>query len=93
MMEVAVGRNNRTAVKVESTPWRLLPPSPEKCQECAVQHDPKQPHNAQSMFYQVKFNMQHHRAPTWLDAMAHCDAETQAHWKRELAARGVKGLT
>ena len=42
------------------------------CPECAVKHDPEQPHNRDSLAYQYKFYDQHGRWPTWSDAMAHC---------------------
>src|SRR5437660_1387602 len=31
----------------------LLPPSPGRCQECAVFHDERDPHNQQSLYYQM----------------------------------------
>jgi hypothetical protein len=67
----------------------LLPPAADKCQICAVTHDPEQPHNAQSLFYQVKFNMEHGRAPSWLDAMAHCDDAVRTAWTSGLNDLGV----
>ena len=45
------------------------------CPECAVKHDPEQPHNQDSLTYQYKFYDQHGRWPTWADAMAHCSDE------------------
>ena len=71
------------------TGMMLLPPAPDKCQECAVKHEPDQPHNAQSFFYQFKFNAQHGRSPTWKDAMAHCAKPVKAAWRRELKKHGV----
>lgn len=67
----------------------LLPPRPGTCQDCAVAHAPGDPHNQQSLFYQLKFQMEHGRNATWSDAMAHCDEATQTAWKAELANRGV----
>lgn len=67
----------------------LLPPAPHLCQDCAAQHAPDQPHNAQAMFYQVKFQMEHGRAPTWADAYAHCAPGLQAAWRAALIERGV----
>lgn len=69
--------------------WTLLKPAPDKCQECAVDHFPDQPHNKDSLYYQVKFEMEYGRPPTWADAMAHCTEELQAAWKEELISRGV----
>lgn len=45
------------------------------CPECAVKHDPWQPHNKDSLTYQYKFYDEHGRLPTWEDAMAHCDED------------------
>ena len=67
----------------------LLPPAKDKCQTCAADHDPSQPHNAHSLYYQTAFNMGHDRAATWLDAMEHCDEATREIWPRELEARGI----
>lgn len=66
----------------------LLPPAPDKCQACAVAHDPDEPHNQQSLFYQYWFYGQHGRWPTWADAMAHCDEATRAVWTEHLTAAG-----
>lgn len=67
----------------------LLPPSPDKCQECASDHDPDEPHNAQSLYYQMAFQMKHGRTPNWIDATAHCTPEIQSLWREELMKRGV----
>lgn len=61
-----------------------------KCPECAVKHEPKLPHNRDSLFYQYKFYAQNGRWPTWKDAMAHCSNEMQKIWTAELLAKGVK---
>ncbi len=50
----------------------LLPPAADKCQTCATAHEPELPHNAQSIYYQMAFNMKNKRWPTWNDAMKHC---------------------
>lgn len=70
-------------------PWGLLPAAPDKCQECAVQHEPSQPHNQQSLFYQYRFYGQHGRWPTWADAMAHCEPDVRRQWIEELAKHGI----
>ena len=59
------------------------------CPECAVKHDPEQPHNRDSLTYQYKFFDQNGRWPTWKDAMAHCTPEMQEAWTKALEARGV----
>lgn len=70
-------------------PFILLPAKPGTCPECAVQHEPGQAHNAQSLHYQYHFFNQHGRWPTWADAIAHCDAATQAFWRQALRERNV----
>lgn len=67
----------------------LLPPSPDKCQECAVDHPPEEPHNKQSLYYQTKFRGDHGRWPTWRDAVAHCAPEVQEFWEAELRNLGA----
>lgn len=59
------------------------------CQECAVKHDPQQPHNKDSLAYQYKFYDKHGCFPSWADAMAHCPEEVKTVWKRALQERGV----
>ena len=39
----------------------LLPAPKGTCPECAVKHDPDQPHNQQSLFYQYHFYHEHGR--------------------------------
>ena len=65
----------------------LLPAKPGKCPICATKHEPQEPHNQQSLFYQYQFYGEHSRWPTWADAMAHCDDEMKLLWERELRAR------
>lgn len=67
----------------------LMPPRPGVCQVCASDHEDHLPHNAQSLYYQVAFQMQNGRYPNWLDAMAHCSDEMQALWTEALTAKGV----
>lgn len=67
----------------------LLPPRKDVCQTCGKDHQPELPHNAQSMYYQVAFQMENGRYPNWLDAMAHCSDEMKAVWTKALEERGV----
>lgn len=67
----------------------VLPPAKDRCQICASKHEPAEPHNAQSLYYQTVFNMEHGRAATWLDAMEHCPPELQEIWTKALEDRGV----
>lgn len=64
--------------------FSLLPPPPEACQICAVQHRPEDPHNQQSIYYRLTFHAQHGRMPTWSDAMAHCAPAMRDLWRRHL---------
>lgn len=68
----------------------LLPAKPGTCEECATAHPKEAPHNQQSFYWGVRFNMQNGRSPTWADAMAHCDEKTKSLWIDALAERGIK---
>jgi hypothetical protein len=62
---------------------------PGTCPECAVAHDPQQPHDWQSLAYQYKYYDRHGRWPTWADAMAHCSPEVKALWRDALKEHGI----
>lgn len=79
----------QTEVTLRACGFTLMPPHPDRCQVCAAQHEPHEPHNQQSLFYQFAFYNEHGRWPTWADAMAHCTEEVQALWTAELANYGV----
>lgn len=66
----------------------LLPPKPDVCQKCAVDHPPHYPHNQQSLYWQYWFKKNYERWPTWKDAMSHCDEEVKALWVEELGKKG-----
>jgi len=83
-------KNKITAVKNKTGSMVLMPAAPGTCQECATKHEPKMPHNQQSLFWLVRFKMKHGRTPTWKDAMAHCASEMRSAWIDELLKRGVK---
>lgn len=71
-------------------PFKILGSTPPgTCPECAVTHDPDQPHNQQSLAYQYKFYDEHGRWPTWADAMVHCPDHIKQFWIEELAKCGV----
>lgn len=67
----------------------LLPAAPGTCPICAVKHDPEQPHNQQSLYYQMHHQMEHGRGATWEDAMAHCSEEIKVAWIVALGEHGV----
>lgn len=77
-------------VKVEVKTLHLLPAAPDKCQECAVKHEPDQPHDKTSLYYQYYFSAKWGLWPTWEDAMAHCDEPTKKLWREELTKIGEK---
>lgn len=62
----------------EIVQFKLLPCAPGTCARCGVEHEPAQPHNAQSLYYQYRFYGEHGRWPTWADAVFHCEAPMQA---------------
>lgn len=68
-------------------PWKLLGPPPDKCPQCATDHEPTSPHNASSLYYQYAFYDAFGRFPTWADAIAHCDKATRDAWESELRRR------
>ena len=61
--------------------WNVMPPGPNKCQICAHEHAPNEPHNAQSLYYQMTFQGMVGRPATWADAMAHCDDHMKNFWR------------
>ena len=69
--------------------FTILSGSPGSCPECAVKHDPEQPHNQQSLTYQYKFFQKNGRWPTWVDAMSHCSDDIKTLWSEELAMLGI----
>ena len=77
-------------VSEKKNAFTILPPRDNVCQECAVDHPWDQPHNQQSLTYQMQFHATHGRWPTWSDAMAHCADEVKRHWRRELIEQHKK---
>lgn len=70
-------------------PMMLLPPRKDKCQTCAVDHKPDQPHDATSLYYLTKFKMENNREGTWADAMSHCTPEMKQAWTGHLNNMGI----
>ncbi len=64
----------------------LLPAAPGLCPECATEHGHAEPHNQQSLFYQMRFHGTHGRWPTWTDTMSHCSPEVRRLWREHLIA-------
>ncbi len=69
--------------------WQILPAAPEVCSQCAIDHEPQEPHNRDSLHYQYTFHGEHGRWPSWADAMAHCSPQVKSMWRLALAERGV----
>jgi len=67
----------------------LLPPKPGHCQLCATHHEPADPHNRDSLYYQLVFQQEHKRPPTWADAIVHCALDVQQAWRWHLRKLGV----
>jgi hypothetical protein len=74
---------------IPASAFQLMPAAPGLCPECAVDHPPEAPHNAQSLYYRVKFHRHTGRWPTWADALAHCTPEVALIWERELRKAGA----
>ncbi len=67
----------------------LMPPKEGHCRICAVAHEPELPHNAQSLFFAMRFQMRYGRQGTWADAIAHCSDEMQDLWRQALKEMGA----
>lgn len=81
---VSVDMETGEETPIEGGGLKMLPGPPGSCEWCHVKHSPDQPHNWQSMPYQMKFKTLNGRWPTWSDAMAHCSPEVQAVWREGL---------
>lgn len=66
----------------------IILPKSDVCQECAVKHRADEPHNLQSLYYQMQFRLKYNRQPTWEDAMAHCEERIKKMWREELTKLG-----
>jgi hypothetical protein len=81
---VSVDMETGEQTPIEGGGLRMLPGPPGTCEWCHTEHEPDQPHNQQSLPYQMKFHTLHGRWPTWSDAMAHCTPEVKAQWREHL---------
>lgn len=72
-----------------STGWMLLPPKPDHCQVCAVDHEPQEPHDPKSLYWAMARELKGEPPPTWKDALAHVEPELRAQWVALLAEHGV----
>lgn len=67
----------------------IMPPRPGVCPVCAAEHSEIEPHNAGSLYYQMKFRQRNGVFPNWGDAMRHCPKDVQEAWKSRLLEHGV----
>lgn len=63
----------------------LMPSAPDTCPLCATAHGPTAPHNYWSIYYQVRFRVQHGRDATHADAVAHLPESVRQHYRMVLA--------
>jgi len=59
-------------------------PTERQCTVCAQVHAASEPHDPDSLTYQLVFHGLHGRWPTWTDAMAHCLPAVRRLWRREV---------
>lgn len=68
---------------------QMMPPADNLCPICAHEHPASEPHDAQTLYYQLRFNEHHGRWPTWADAIAHCSEDVRTLWREELQRIGA----
>lgn len=78
-----------TVQKTEDVSWGIIPPAADKCQVCAVAHEPHLFHDCRSLFYQYAFYGRQRRWPTWADATAHCEPLIVDALKDTLASNNI----
>lgn len=65
-------------LKAQLKDWKIMPPTnPNACILCGEIHDPKLPHNKDSLTYQYTFAKEYGRWPKWSDAAKHCSPEVK----------------
>lgn len=67
----------------------IFPPLRGACPKCGAYHPPEQPHNRESLYYQMRFRQRYGRFPTWEDAIAHCSDAVKAEWRGLFEANGI----
>lgn len=78
----------RPSMMVVPKSFTLLAPPPDLCPVCAYEHDDREPHNQESLYYQYRFYGMRGRWPTWADALAHCSVDVQRFWQQVLKEEG-----
>lgn len=82
-VDVETGETEENVLSAE-----LLPPA-DGCPICGAKHHPKLPHNRDSLYYQLAFEANLGRGPTWADAMAHCSESMKQQWRQMLIERSA----
>ena len=75
---------------VDTVNFGIMPPPSDKCQVCAIDHEPELMHDCQSLFYQYAFYGRHGRWPTWTDASCHCETHIIEALKKVVASHDWK---
>lgn len=78
---MAKKRRGLEVVEVKMTTNNLMPAKAGTCVQCAGNHPSDLPHQRDSLFYQMRFQLAHGRAPTWADAAAHVDPKVREMWR------------
>lgn len=84
-----MGGKPRAVAGAAWAPVPLLPPPPDACQVCERKHEPNLPHDAQSVYWHVRRQMDGEPPPTWDDALAHVSDEMHLALCVELLKHGV----
>lgn len=82
-------RTKRTVRVMPMSAWQQLPPPADRCQVCAGDHTPEQPHNPDSLFWQTARTIAGESMPTWEEALAHVSDEVHEAWRKGLAEHDV----
>jgi len=69
---------------------KVVPPVQGSCPICATKHDPGEPHDRDSLYYQNQFWRKHTRFPTWSDAMSHCKESVKDDFIMRMKKRGIE---
>jgi hypothetical protein len=78
------------AKHIQPESMRFLPVKPGNCEACGADHPSNMPHNPESLYYGMRFQMQYGRGPTWADACAHLPPKMVKDWKKVMKQMGHK---
>ena len=85
--QLEAARKRRRPKALDLRPTCILPENPRSdavCPICAAVHGPREPHNAQTLFYLAHFLQRHGREPTWADAIRHCPPDVRVRAEKAL---------